>query len=404
MKISFFSNFLNHHQLPFCKEMIKKVGNDFVFIAMEETPKERLSMGYEDMNKKFSFVLPCYASEENKRKALKIAYESDVVILGDAPDIYITERLKANKLTFRFRERIFKNGISHALDPRVIRSMLKNHTKYRYKNLRLLCAGGYVPYDMKLFAAYPNKMYKWGYFPEAKQYDIKRLLEEKEKNMEIYVLWVGRLIKWKHPERAILVAEFLRKQGIKYRLDIIGEGDLEKKLIKLVKEKNLFNNVNFLGTMSPEKVRMYMEKANIYLFTSDFGEGWGAVLNEAMNSGCAVIASHAIGSVPYLLKHMKNGLIYQNGNDEDLCQKVLKICQNRNLRNRLGTNAYKTIISEWCPSKAAENFYNLCTYLLLGKELSIISGPGSIANVISQKKMYRYLTLMRDDEKNEDFK
>ena len=49
-----------------------------------------------------------------------------------------------------------------------------------------------------------------------------------------------------------------------------------------------------------------MEKSEIFLFTSDKGEGWGAVLNESMNSACAVVASHAIGSVPFLLKDGEN--------------------------------------------------------------------------------------------------
>ena len=35
MKIAFFSNFLNHHQLPFCQEMIKILNDDFIFIATE---------------------------------------------------------------------------------------------------------------------------------------------------------------------------------------------------------------------------------------------------------------------------------------------------------------------------------------------------------------------------------
>ncbi len=51
-----------------------------------------------------------------------------------------------------------------------------------------------------------------------------------------------------------------------------------------------------LGAMSPDKVRAYMERADVFLFTSDFNEGWGAVLNESMNSGCAVVASHAMVS------------------------------------------------------------------------------------------------------------
>ena len=82
-----------------------------------------------------------------------------------------------------------------------------------------------------------------------------------------------------------------------------------------------------LGAMPPEEVRRHMEKADIYLFTSDFNEGWGAVLNESMNSGCAVVASHAIGSVPFLIKNGENGLIYENGNQLDLEKQVLRLLE-----------------------------------------------------------------------------
>jgi glycosyltransferase involved in cell wall biosynthesis len=45
----------------------------------------------------------------------------------------------------------------------------------------------------------------------------------------------------------------------------------------------------------------------VFIFTSDRNEGWGAVLNEAMGSGCAVVAADLIGSVPYLIEHKKMG-------------------------------------------------------------------------------------------------
>ena len=38
---------------------------------------------------------------------------------------------------------------------------------------------------------------------------------------------------------------------------------------------------SMLGSMTPEQVREHMEESILFLFTSDFGEGWGAVLNEA---------------------------------------------------------------------------------------------------------------------------
>ena len=85
MKVSFFSNFLNHHQLPFCREMFRLLGGDFLFIATEKIPQDRLELGYEDMNHKDSYVIRSYESVEQKKKALKAGINSDVVIIGSAP-------------------------------------------------------------------------------------------------------------------------------------------------------------------------------------------------------------------------------------------------------------------------------------------------------------------------------
>ena len=46
--VTFFSNFLLHHQTPFCEAMIKRIGDGFRFVATEPTPDERLNMGYRD--------------------------------------------------------------------------------------------------------------------------------------------------------------------------------------------------------------------------------------------------------------------------------------------------------------------------------------------------------------------
>ena len=38
MQIAFFSNFMNHHQLYFCLEMRKRLGEGFTFVATEDVP------------------------------------------------------------------------------------------------------------------------------------------------------------------------------------------------------------------------------------------------------------------------------------------------------------------------------------------------------------------------------
>lgn len=66
MKIAFFSNFLNDHQLPICNAFVdKKI--DFTFVAFEPIDKERIALSFEDMNQK-PFVLRVYEGEEQQKK------------------------------------------------------------------------------------------------------------------------------------------------------------------------------------------------------------------------------------------------------------------------------------------------------------------------------------------------
>jgi len=127
-----------------------------------------------------------------------------------------------------------------------------------------------------------------------------------------------------------------------------------------------------------------MEKADIFLFTSDYNEGWGAVLNESMNSGCAVVASHAIGSVPFLIRDNKNGLIYRNGDNEDLFQKVKYLIENPKERERIGRNAYFTLKELWNADLAAERFLSLVEDLMhQNKSTRFSDGPCSPAKRIT---------------------
>ena len=167
---------------------------------------------------------------------------------------------------------------------------------------------------------------------------------------------------------------------------------MEQELKSLIDKYELNDYVHMLGSMPPDKVRRRMEEANIFLFTSNMQEGWGAVLNEAMNSGCACIASHAIGSTGFLIEHEKNGFVYRDGDNDDLYVKVNKLIENKELREKININAYKTITELWNAEEAARRFLILCECLEKGKETPFETGPCSRAVSISDDKMYEYLT------------
>ena len=397
MKVTFFSNFMNHHQLPVAEEFIK-LGIDYTFVATEPIEPERIALGYEDMNKKYPFVLTTYDSEENEKTALKLCIESDVIILGSAPEKYIQERLKYDKLTFRYSERYFKKGLWRILDPRLFFNIHNNNVVYNNKKFYLLTSSAYAAWDFQVYNAFKNKCYKWGYFPKNVKYNVDDLLNEKKNNNKIQILWCGRLIGWKHPEKAIYVAKRLKEDGFDFELKIIGTGKLKQKLEKLIKKNNLNNYVYLTGAVPANKVREYMEKANIYLFTSDYNEGWGAVLNESMNSACAVVASHAIGAVPYLIKNKKNGIIYKDNDKNDLYRSVKLLMNDKKLRNEISYNAYKTISKTWNAETAVKNFLMLVDYLNKNKKNSIKTGPCSKSSSIFQGKMYK--TIINDKFNN----
>lgn len=186
MKVTFYSNFLTHHQVPFCIEMQKRLGDDFKFVSTMKIFQWRLDLGFKDLDQEYDFVVRAYESEESYQKAKELALESDIVIIGSTTDDCIEERLKQDKITFRYRARIFIfiDGFWKTLfNKENIKLFYQRHIKYRKnKNLYLLCANAYGANDFNLFRLYQNKIYKWGYFLETNQYDIEKLLDKKAEN------------------------------------------------------------------------------------------------------------------------------------------------------------------------------------------------------------------------------
>ncbi len=379
MKVTFYSNFLTHHQVPFCLEMQKRLGDDFKFVSTIKIFKWRLDLGFEDLDQKYDFVVRSYENDEQLKYAKQLAIDSDVVIIGSIPDDLIVERLKLDKLTFRYRYRIFifPDGFWKTIfNKEKMKLFWDRHIKYRKnKNLHLLCANAYGARDFNKFGLYKNRTYKWGYFLENNHYDIDELIKQKEQNDTIQIIWVARFIKWKHPEVAIRLAKNLKKQSYKFNIQMLGTGKLEEKIRNKVKSENLSDVVHVVGQVPSDKVKDYMEKANIFIGTSDSNEGWGAVMNESMNAGCCIIANRRMGSVPFLIGDTGAGLMYEDY--QDLENKVKQVIDDKELRQKLSKEAYNYITTKWTGEVAAENVIKMFEDVINKREISVKTGPAS---------------------------
>lgn len=375
MKITFFSNFLLHHQTPFCEAMVKRIGSEFHFVATEPVPQERLDMGYRSLEDA-PYAVNAFRDEESRAMAMRLADESDVVIIGSAPEAWIERRLAQNKLTFRYSERLFKK-LRWKFDPRAWRVRYMRDTRYRKKNLYMLCASAYTAPDCRFVFAYPRKTFKWGYFPEVTQLPYDTLAKQKHSVGAVRLLWVSRFIPLKHPEEALMLAKQLKSDGLRFSLEMIGVGELRQECESRIMSEGLSDCVNISGPFAPEQVLEHMQEADIFLFTSDKNEGWGAVMNEAMSSACAPVACREIGSVPYLLEHGKNGLIYDKRGGNSLYRNVKLLMENAALREKLQKAAYDTIKDVWNAETAAARLLNLINCIQKGTEPGYTFGPCS---------------------------
>lgn len=375
--IVFVSNFLNHHQTGICGELFTLSGGEFTFIATEPIPKERTDMGYKDMNKEYPFVLRAYESKTEYKKSLLLCAKADIAIIGSASDDYIKVR-DNKKITFKYSERPYKNT-------GLIKSFLseaRHHYRFLNKNIYLLCASAYTAYDHAKFGMYKGRTYKWGYFPETAFMPYDKLKLIKNKNKKIKILWASRFIKLKHPEDVINLAIRLKKQNISFELEMLGIGELRGEYEKIVNDAGLNDVIIFTGPFSPEEVLKHMRFADIFLFTSDKNEGWGAVLNESMSASCAVVANKEIGSVSYLIKNGENGLMYNRKNKDSLYDCVHRLIHDESFRDKLGKNAYDTINEVWNAKIAAKRLLSLASALGNGKDTPFADGPCSRAGVI----------------------
>lgn len=383
MTCVFVSNFLTHHQIPFCEQMYKKLDGKFYFISHEPMSSERISMNWHV--DKAPYEIRPYESREDYLLAMQLVQEADIAIIAHMPNSYLNvkKRLSKGKLTFRFSERIFKRKSETTKN--ILRA-IKHYTKNAgFKNLHLLCASAYASEDYAKIKVLKNRYYKWGYFPELKKHkNIDAVIKAKKTNS---IIWVARFIELKHPEAPLQIAERLKKDGYEFEINMIGSGALESMVNSMIQEKGLSDCVHLLGSMQPHEVRAHMEESEIFLFTSDRNEGWGAVLNEAMNSGCATVASTAIGAAPFLIKNSVNGFTYSDGNLDDLYLKTKALLDDKAKCTFMGKAAYQTIAKEWCAENAAEKFIQLSEHLLNGRDVSSLFEAGvlSCAEILSSK-------------------
>lgn len=397
MTFTFVSNYINHHQIPLCDALYRELGDDYTFIQTMPMEEERVAMGWSVDVRSLPYVQCLYESEYD---CLKKIAESDVVLFGwsEREDL-AASRLAGGKVTLRVSERLYREGQWKVVSPRGLAAKYHEHIKYRGQNVCMLCAGAYTASDFHLIGAYPGKMFKWGYFTALRTYDEQQFDRMKPQDGVLHIVWAGRFIPLKHPEYVVRLAKALRAGGYAFRVHMLGDGELEPRIRQEVEHCSLKEFFRFYGYTEPERVRDVMEKCHIHLFTSNYLEGWGAVVNEGMNSGCVEVVNAQVGAAPYLIRHGVNGLVYPDDRYEKMEELVMDLFDHWEDRKAMGRAAYETIRDAWNAEHAAGELLRFARGLLRGEIAPAKEGPLSVAPVVRPRRMYQ--TMMERGTKHD---
>ena len=159
---------------------------------------------------------------------------------------------------------------------------------------------------------------------------------------------IGTVSRLRHEKGIdVLIQAFSRVHKIypSAQLLLVGDGPQRSEYETLVKQLKLEQQVVFFGAADWETAMQSMSLMDLVVVPSRF-EGFGLTAAEAMAMGKPVIASDTFG-LKELIVHEQTGLLFENENDSELAEQVLRFLRDASLSEKCGLNASQKALTKF---------------------------------------------------------
>lgn len=166
-----------------------------------------------------------------------------------------------------------------------------------------------------------SNLIKYKYVVVNNPIDIRNIRHrglEQSLDCQYDLIFVGRLVEQKNPQRFINIVKLLNKRGLNLKCVMLGSGDLDKECKEMIKKEGLQDNIDLLGFKRNPYV--YMNASKILCMTSKW-EGYGLVLLEANCQGIPVLSTKTSGAMDVL----GDDAIELCNTDEEFIQKIERL-------------------------------------------------------------------------------
>ncbi|MFC1711916.1 glycosyltransferase family 4 protein [Patescibacteria group bacterium] len=203
----------------------------------------------------------------------------------------------------------------------------------------------------------PDKISVFAYGLDLKQF--RPIKDKSKKDNCLQILYVGRLVKEKGLEDLIKAFNKLKVKNYKVKLTIIGSGEEEKNIKRLVNELSLEKFVKIKQVLYKNIVYEY-QKADIFCLLSKPTKYWqeysSRALTEAIACGLPSVVSNNGGNSSFA---GQSGLVVEPGDWKGAYLALEKLLNSKSLRLKLSTLARNRAIKLFNIEKVAKKIENL---------------------------------------------
>jgi len=170
-----------------------------------------------------------------------------------------------------------------------------------------------------------------------------------------FVMFAGRLGYYKGLQYLIRAIK-----NIDTNLVLIGEGDQDKKLKRLVAKLGLEDKVKFLPFQTKENLINFYQAAQVFVLPSIFrSEAFGIVLIEAMSQGTPLISTELGTGTSWVNQDGETGFVVSPKNKKELARAIKKILDDKDLKEQFSKNARQRVEEKFTLSKMLNDTYQL---------------------------------------------
>lgn len=208
-----------------------------------------------------------------------------------------------------------------------------------------------------------NRIYEWGYFTEAPA----RQMPLTHKNGKRKLLFVGRL---DHNKQIMsLIETFIRTCKDVAELSIVGTGPLKEQVEQSAEQHS---SVKYLGVLPNQQLKELMQEHDVLVLPSLY-DGWGCVVNEALQAGLQILCSEACGAAT-LIREPFLGSVFSWQVTLDFENKLYQIAHNSPLTPEERANII-TWADKYISAQAAGAYLNHIIRHAIGSENIIPLAP-----------------------------